>query len=316
MAQLTNTFSTYDAVGIREDLSDVIYDISPEETPFYSSCAKATAKNTYHEWQTDSLRASADNAHIQGDETVAEARTATTRVGNRTQIFKNAVVIPGTDKKVDKAGRATEMAYHTMKIAKEQKLDIERALFANQASVAGSDILPARLAGIGAWITTNTNNVGGGGADPTGDGTNARTDGSQTAFSQPDFDLTMQQIWEAGGKADKVYLSAFQHNVALGFTGNNNQRSNIDASKATVNKTIDLYITPWGKVEFVPTRENRGRDVWILQSDMWAVGVLRPTFNEELAKNGDNDRRQVITELTLISKNQRASGGVVDCTTS
>ena len=316
MAQTTNTFSSYDAIGIREDLSDIIYDISPEETPFYSSCAKTKAQNTYHEWQTDALRASADNAHIEGDETVASARTATSRVGNRTQIFKNAVVLPGTDKSTRKAGRATDMAYHTMKIAKEQKLDIEAALFANQAAVAGSDVLARRMAGLGAWITTNTNNVGGGGADPTGDGTNARTDGSQTAFGQTDFDLTMQDIWTAGGRPDTVYLSAFQMNLALAFTGNNNQRSNVDASSAKVVKTMDLYMTPWGKVEFVPTRENRGRDVWIMQSDMWAVANLRPTFNEELAKVGDSERRQVITELTLVSKNQKASGGVVDCSTS
>ena len=316
MAQTTNTFSSYDAIGIREDLSYIIYDISPEETPFYSSCAKTKAQNTYHEWQTDALRASADNAHIEGDETVASARTATSRVGNRTQIFKNAVVLPGTDKSTRKAGRATDMAYHTMKIAKEQKLDIEAALFANQAAVAGSDVLARRMAGVGAWITTNTNNVGGGGADPTGDGTNARTDGSQTAFGQTDFDLTMQDIWTAGGRPDTVYLSAFQMNLALAFTGNNNQRSNVDASSAKVVKTMDLYMTPWGKVEFVPTRENRGRDVWIMQSDMWAVANLRPTFNEELAKVGDSERRQVITELTLVSKNQKASGGVVDCSTS
>jgi hypothetical protein len=110
MAQPSNTFDSYDAVGIREDLSDVIHDVSPEDTPFYSACAKGKARNTYHEWMTDSLRASATNAHIEGDETTAEARTATTRLGNYTQIFKNAVIIPGTDEGLDKAGRAKEMA--------------------------------------------------------------------------------------------------------------------------------------------------------------------------------------------------------------
>lgn len=110
MAQSANTFDSYDAVGIREDLEDVIYDVSPEETPFYSTTGKVKARNTLHEWQTDALRASAANAHIEGDETTAEARTATVRRGNRTQIFKNAVTIPGTDDGLDKAGRAKEMA--------------------------------------------------------------------------------------------------------------------------------------------------------------------------------------------------------------
>lgn len=318
MAQPTNTLDSYDIKGIREDLSDVIYDISPEETPFYTSCAKVKATNTLHEWQTDTLRASRVNANIEGDDTVANARTATVRLGNYTQIFKDAVVIPGTDTGLKKAGRAREMAYQVLKIAREQKLDIEKALFANQARVAGSGSGERYLAGAPAWLTTNTNFQSGSlGADPTGDGTNARTDdGVPTAFSQAKFDSTMQAIWSSGGKPDTVYLSAWQMNLALGFTGNNNQRSNIQASANEVRKDMAVYVTPWGRVEFVPTRENRSRDVFIMQSDMWKVGVLRPTFNEDLGKTGDNEKRQVITELTLVSANEKASGGIFDNSTS
>ena len=176
MAQPTNTFDSYDAKGIREDLQDVIYDISPSETPFYSSVAKVTASNTYHEWQTDALRASADNKHVEGDDTVAEARTATSRLGNYTQIFKNAVTVPDTDSGLKKAGRAAEMAYQVLKVAKEQKLDIEKALFANNARVAGNSSTARELAGAPAWLITNTSFGANEGADPTGDGTDARTD--------------------------------------------------------------------------------------------------------------------------------------------
>jgi len=318
MAQPTNTFDSYDAKGIREDLSDVIYDISPEETPFYTACAKAKASNTLHEWQTDALRSSGDNAHIEGDDTIAEARSATVRLNNRTQIFKNSVVIPGTDVGLNKAGRAREMAYQVLKIAKEQKLDIEKAMFANQAKVAGDATTARRMAGVPAWLTTNTNfQSGSSGADPTGDGSNARTDdGTPTAFSQTKFDAVMQAIWVSGGKPDSVYLSAFQMNLALGFTGNNNQRSNITAEAEKVIKHMSVYVTPWGTVEFKPTRENRARDVFIMQDDMWAVGVLRATKNEELAKTGDNEKRQVVTELTLVCRNEKSSGGIYDNTTS
>ncbi len=318
MAQPTNTLDSYDIRGIREDLEDVIYDISPEETPFYTACGKATASATYHEWQTDALRASATNAHIEGDDTVAETRAATVRLGNYTQIFKNAVNIPGTDAGLKKAGRGREMAFQVLKVAKEQKLDIEKALFANQARSAGSSVAARYLAGAPAWLYTNTEfNSGSGGADPTGDGTNARTDdGSPTAFSQAKFDRVMTQIWQSGGKPDVVYLSAFQMNVAQGFTGNNNQNSVIDAAKNKVVKYMSIYVTAYGTIEFKPTRENRSRDVFILQSDMWSVGVLRATRNEELAKTGDNEKRQVVTELTLISKNEKASGAIYDNTTS
>jgi hypothetical protein len=319
MAQPSNTFDSYDVKGIREDLENVIYDISPEETPFYSSLKKVKASNTYHEWQTDSLRSSAANAHIEGDDTAGEARTATTRLGNYTQIFKNAVIIPDTDEGLDKAGRAAEMAYQVLKIAKEQKLDIEKALFDNNKYEVGSASAARELAGCGAYVKTNVANIGGsGGANPTGSvpGNTARTDGTATVFSQADFDTVMQGIWEAGGNPDTVYLSAFQMNKALDFTGYNNQRSHIEATSKTVVKAVDIYVTPWGTVEFTPSRENRGRDVWIMDSDMWACGVLRPTKNTELAKTGDSTKRQVLTELTLISKNEAASGLVADCTTS
>ena len=205
------------------------------------------------------LRASAANAHIEGDATSAEARTATTRLGNYT-IFKNAVVVPDTDEGLDKAGRAAEIAYQTLKIAKEQKLDIEKALFDNNARVAGNSSTARELAGAPAWLTTSITNTGTGGADATGDGTDARTDGTQTAFTQDDFDSCMQSIWENGGNPDTVYLSAFQMNVALGFTGNN-QRSAVQAGDERVIKSLAVYVTPWGTVEFVPSRENRSRRV-------------------------------------------------------
>lgn len=318
MAQPTNTFDSYDAVGIREDLKDVIYNISPEETPFYTKSSKTTARNTIVEWQTDSLRASAANAHIEGDATSAEARGATTRLGNYTQIFKNAVVVPDTDEGLDKAGRAKEVAYQTLKIAKEQKLDIEKALFDNNARVAGNSTTARELAGAGAWLTTNTDFGANEGADPTGDGTDARTDETTTliAFSQARFDSVMQSIWEEGGKPDTVYLSAFQMNKALAFTGNNNQRSAVQAGDERVIKSLAVYVTPWGTVEFMPSRENRSRDVFIMQDNMWEVAVLRPTKNVALAKTGDNTTRQVVTELTLCAKNEAANGGIFDNTTT
>ena len=320
MAQPVNTFDSYAQVGIREDLQDVIYNISPEDTPFYSRCAKVKAANTFHEWQTDALRSSGENFHVEGGDTVADAKNPTVRLGNYTQIFKNAVSIPGTDEGLNKAGRGREMAYQVLKVAKEQKLDVEKALFANQARSAGNSTNGRRLAGVPAWMVTNLDfQNGNGGANPTGDGSNARTDdGTATAFSQIKFDRVMQLIWVSGGKPDTVYLNAFQMNVALGFTGNNNQRSTIAAKRNNneVIRTMDIYATPWGTVEFVPSRELRARDVFIMQSDMWKVGVLRGTFNNELAVTGDSQKRQVITELTLCAANEKASGAVYDNTTS
>ena len=321
MAQPSNTFDSYDAVGIREDLSEIIYDVSPESTPFYSKCKKVKATNSLHEWQTDALRAAAANAHVEGDEITANARTATSRLGNYTQIFVDAVSVPDTDSGLKKAGRASEIAYQMLKTAKEQKLDIEKALFDNNARVAGNSTTARELAGLPSWLITNTDFGDNEGADATGDGTDARTDETTTlqAFSQARFDGVMQSIWEEGGDPDTVYLSAFQMNLGLGFTGMNNQRATIGASVGGTNavvNAVDVYVTPWGTVNFMPSRQNRSRDVFIVQDDMFCVGVLRNTKNMELAKTGDSTRRAIVTELTLVSNNEKASGGIFDNTTS
>lgn len=318
MAQPTNTYDSYDTNGIREDLEDIIFNVAPDETPFLSKCKKVTATNTNHEWQTDTLRAGVINAHIEGDDTTADAATATTRLGNYTQIFKNAVIVPDTDQGLNKAGRAREIGYQSLKIAKEQKLDIEVAMFQNNAKVAGNSTTAREMAGVPSWVATNV--VNNDGTAATGDGTDDYTGGTLEALSQANFDQMLQNTWANGGNPDTVYLSAPHMQVALGFTGNNNQRSTIGAADGKVANLMEVYITPWGKVTFVPSRNlfsvpnvlNNDFYVFACQSDMWKVGMLRPTKNTELAKTGDSTKRQIVTECTLIACNEKSSGMVAD----
>tara|TARA_R110001632_G_scaffold17120_8_gene54608 strand:+ start:896 stop:1855 length:960 start_codon:yes stop_codon:yes gene_type:complete len=319
MAQPANTFDSYDSVNsIREDIMDDVVNITPEDTPAYSSMKKVSASNTNVEFMTDTLRSSGANAHIEGDATAGSARVASVRLSNQTQIFKDSVVVPDTDIGLDRVGKRKQLALQTLKIAAEQKLDIELAIFANNAKVVGNASTAREMAGIPAWLKTNVNfQSGNSGANPTGDGTDARTDdGTPTAFSQAKFDAVMQSMWEEGGKPNTCYLSAFQMNKALSFTGNNNQRANVTGADERVINSLAIYLTPWGQVKFQPSRENRSRDVFIMQDDMWSVGVLRPTKSTALAKTGDNTQRQVVTELTLICKNEKASGAIYDNTTS
>ncbi|OUV24596.1 MAG: hypothetical protein CBC57_06705 [Euryarchaeota archaeon TMED97] len=327
MTQVSNTYDSYDMKGIREDLSDIIYNITPDDTPFLSACKKAKATSTYYEWQTDTLRSAVDtNYHIDGDETAFEDPTASVRLGNYTQIFKNAVIVSDTASAVTAAGRKEEMAYQMLKVAREQKLDIEKTLFSNHERIVGTSSVPRQMAGLGAIIKTNTNKQNGnGGSDPTTILTDPRNDdGTPTAFdgdgsaaqASIKFDDVMEKIWTSGGNPDRCYLSPFQMNQALNFVGNNNQRSQVQAGDQKVIKSLDVYVTPWGTVEFVPSREIRGRDVYILQNDMWAIHELRPTTSTELAKTGDATKRQVLTELTLCAKNEASSGGIFDNTTT
>ena len=105
-----NTFDSYDyANAINEDISQIIHNVTPYDTPFYSKCRKTTASNTLHEWLTSSLRASATNAHIEGDNTTSEARTQESRLSNQSQIFKNAVTVSDTDEGLDHVGKARRM---------------------------------------------------------------------------------------------------------------------------------------------------------------------------------------------------------------
>ena len=139
MSQTSNTFDTFAAKGIRESLSNVIYNISPEETPFMSNIGRENVKNTYFEWQTDSLAAaSTTNAQIEGDDVSAyDSTSATTRIGNYTQVSRKTLILSGTLESVDKAGRRSELAYQLAKRSAELKRDMESIMLTNQAADGG-----------------------------------------------------------------------------------------------------------------------------------------------------------------------------------
>lgn len=314
MAQPTNTFSTYDANGNREDLADIIYDISPTATPFLSAIAKVTATATNHEWQTDSLAAAdAGNARIQGDDATTTATSPTTRLGNYTQISDKVPRVTRTQRVVDSAGRGDELDYQIMKRGKELKRDMETILLANNAKVVGNDTTAAELAGVPAWLATNTD-FGGTGADPTGDGTDARTDGTQRAFTETQLKSVIQGCWDNGGEPDMIMLGSFNKQALSAFTGNAERR--IDAQDRELVATVDIYVSDFGQMRVVANRFQRARDCLVLQTDLWALAELDSFKEVPLAKTGDSDRVQLICEYTLESRNEAGSGIVADLTTS
>lgn len=314
MAQPTNTFDTYDAVGIREDLQDVIYSISPTDTPFMSSAAREAVKNTLHEWQTDALAAaSTSNAVIEGDEATLDASVATVRVSNNTQIMDKTVVITGTQEAVDKAGRASELAYQIAKKSKELKRDIEATLLSNQAKVAGDSTTARKFGSISSWIAAN-DSFGATGASPAGNGSDARTDGTQRALTEDQLKSVIKGTWNAGGSPSVIMVGPFNKQKISGFTGGSTR---FDASEdKTLYTSIDVYSSDFGDLEVVPNRFQRDRDLFVLDMDYWSVGFLRDFTMHELSKTGDSEKRQLLTELTLVSRNEGASGGVFDLTTA
>lgn len=320
MAIVTNTFTRYSAIGIREDLSNVIYNISPEETPFISNISRENVKNTYFEWQTDALdAASSSNAALEGDDISSfSAVTPTARVGNYTQISRKDVIISGTLESVDKAGRRSELTYQLAKMGASLKRDMESSLLANQAAVAGNTTTARRTAGLPAWLTSNTD-FGTGGADPTvgSTPTAARTDGTQRAFTETLLKNVIAEVWTSGGTPKMLMVGAFNKQAASAFSGIATKFRDVPAGQqAQIIGAADVYVSDFGTVNIVPNRFQRARDAFVVDPEYASLAILRPIQQMELAKTGDAEKRLMLVEYGLKVSNQAAHGIVADLTTS
>jgi hypothetical protein len=315
MALPTNTFTAFAAIGQREDLGDDIYNIAPSDTPIMQAIGRAKATAVLHEWQTDTLASvDADNAVLEGDDATTDAATATVRLTNRCQISDKVARTTGTLEAVTKAGRSDELDYQVMKKTKELKRDMETNIAANQIRVVGNSTLARRAAGMLAWISTNTS-AGASGTDPSPiDGTDARNDGTQRAFTEAMLKDVLAQCWSEGGDPTHIYVGAYNKQAFSGFTGRGTVME--EADEKTINAAVEIYVSDFGKLKVFPSRFSRTRDCLVLDPKMWAVAYLRPMHSIQLAKTGDSDRKQLLVEWTLEARNEKASGLVADLTTS
>lgn len=318
MSLPTNTFTTTLAVGNREDLEDVIYNVAPSETPILSMLDSTKVTATNHEWQTDTLAsANTSNAKIQGDDASTTAVTATVRLGNYTQIMDKVPRVSGTQQAVDAAGRADDLDYQVVKMGKELKIDMEAIAFGtNQAKLVAAAATAPLMASALSWIGTNDIfSSAGGAASPTAlAGANTRTDGTQVAFTEAQLKACLQLIWVQGGKPDVIALGGFNKQQMSTFTGRSTPQE--DSTKRKIVNAVDFYEGDFGQQKVVAARNIRTRDCLVLQTDMWARGTLRGMQTKDLARTGDSERKQLIVEWTLVSRNEKASGGVFDLTTS
>lgn len=317
MAMPTSTLATYEAVGDREDLSDMIYRIDPVETPFVSAAAQEKATAVNHEWQTQSLAAAAANAQLEGDDPTTNATTPTVRLGNICQISYKVARVSGTQQAVDHAGRDNELAYQEMLKGLELKRDKELILTGtNQAKVTGNDTTARNTATVLSWIKTNTS-MGASGANPAAaDGTGSRTDGTQRAFTEANLKTVLGSIWTNGGKPNIIMTGQFNKQVFSTFTGRSSPIEEAKSKKIVA--SVDAYESDFGVLKVVANRFSRARDVLVLEMQKWAVAYLngRKLISIPLAKTGDSDRRQILSEYALVSRNEKASGGVFDLTTA
>ena len=313
------TFSAHTVIGQREDLIDVIYDISPQDTPIMSSIGKGSARAVYHEWQTDSLAAATTaNAAVEGADATDASVTPTTRLGNYTQIVTKTIRVSGTLESVDKAGRKSEKAYQMAKASAELKRDIETIITANQGQTAGDATTARKMGSLLSWIKTNSsvNGTSVTGVDPTTIGVSTRTDGSTRTFTEALLKDVIQQVFVSGGTPTLAVMRPALKQKVSGFTGNAAYRVNTDNSvgNVTVVAGADLYQSDFGVLQLVPNRFMRSsdREVLVLDPEYAALAYLRPFQTKDLAITGDSERSQIIAELTLEMRNEAAHGIVAD----
>lgn len=326
----TGTTQTFAMVGIREDLSDIITNIAPTETPFYSMIKKGKCSNRSPEWQKDSLAApSPTNAVIEGDDPANDALTATSRLKNYVQLFDKVVQVSSTAQAVDTAGRGNELKYQMAKRGKELKRDIEMRITGNYASVAGAAGTAGECGGFESWITTNDSRgaTGSDGGFNSGTGlTVIATDGTPRAFTETLLKAVIKSAWDAGGDPSVVMVSGAKKQTASGFAGIATQyRENSGIKQAVILGAAGVYVSDFGEHRIVPNRFigaaaarsptaglYDGASALVIDPSKWELKFLQPIKQEPLAKTGHSDRRMLSCECTLVCYDEAANGIVAD----
>lgn len=315
---LTQTYNIGSGGGIREDLEDKIWDLFADDTWALTNLDRTKASNVYHEWLKDSLTAAGSNTALEGDEATFTTLSAPTRVGNYCQIARKTFLVSGTLEATSLAGRARESARQTVRKMRELKNDMEYALVRNQASMAGNGGggSARSCAGMESWISTNE--------IPTATSTagttpgfisgliSAPTDATQVACSEGIFKTALAAAWSHGGDARIILTNSSTKAVIDGFTGIVTRNVDImRTQQATIIGASNIYVSSYGTHTVVLHRHVRGQVIMCIDPDYWAVAFLRNPFMEQLAKTGDGVKYQMLSEFTLVSRNEAASAKIV-----
>jgi hypothetical protein len=316
MALPTNTATTYANVGIREDLSDIIYRVAPEETPFTNNIGTSKATSTFHEWQTEDLAAASDsNAVLEGDDATLDAANTPARIGNYTQISDKTAVVSGTNDAVRKAGRKTEMARQVMLKGMELARDIEKQMLSNKPSVAGGAGTARQSAGMESWIVTNASRgTGGSGGGFSAGIVSAPTDGTLRNFTEALLKEAHAEAFSSGGKPNQLYMDGPLKQTFSGFSGIAANRHEVRGNtQASIIGAADVYVGDFGTLAAIPHPYGmRNRTVLGVDPNRASKALLRPMRNWELAKTGDTEKRQMLEEYCLRVDNEKAHFVVAD----
>jgi hypothetical protein len=318
MTAPTNTVTTLNTVGNREDLEDVIYRVAPEKTPFISNIGKPDkASATYHEWQVESLDAvSTTNAQYEGDDVSAfDVGNQPTRVGNTCQIFRKTVVVSRTQEKVKSAGRGSDLNRQKVLKGIAMRRDMEATFLGNLASnkVENPGVTPRKSGGALAWLTSNTSiGVGASNGGFSAGNVTAATNGTLRNFAEAQVKAVMAACFSNGGAPNQAYMGPTSKQEFSAFTGIAQLRHETGAKPAAIIGAADVYVSDFGELSLIPHPYALTRDCLIADPDYWGVASIDGVKGEPLAKTGDSEKWMMISEATLVCKNEKASGVVRD----
>lgn len=312
MVQAVGAHSSYDEPigtgGNREDLSDILYDVSPTETPFITAIKKGSSTATNHEWLTDELTAPAKNAHIEGDDATPVDAAARIRLGNFTQIFKKHAVVTGTQEKVLKGGGVkSEMAYQVARRLKEMKRDAERAMIGvATAKVSGNDTTAREMGSFTSFLSGTSYSGGAGAAAPTGNGADAGTPGTARALTEDILKAGLEQLWVQSGGNENIMAICGAHvrGVVSTFTASSTRHVTTDDRKLVA--SIDVYDGDFHTVTVTPDRYSDPKACFLVDPEYASVADLRAPSTKDLAVNGDSMRKEIVWETTLEVCNPKA----------
>ena len=288
------TVTTYTAVGNKEDVSDIITNITPTETPLYSMFGKTKADNVYHEWLEDELSPPQKNAKVEGDDYDSPTSTNRARKGNYTQIFEKVAKVTGSQEAVKKHGIKSELAYQMANRMKEIARDVEYAIINNTAKVAGDASTAREMGGIQAFVTTNVDDNGGTARSLTEDLLN---DGIQSA-------------WQAGGDPNVVVVCGKHKRTISGFTAGATKY--LEAEDKRLVAAVDVYESDFGVVRIIPHRYMLTDRLFILDTNYWKTAYLRPFKVKDIPPTGDYVAKVIIGELTLEARAEKANAIIKD----
>jgi len=308
----TGLFSTDGVIGNREDLTDVLTNISPLETPFLSSIGRTSASGVFHEWQTDTLAAAAANAAAEGASATPASGATTTRIGNRAQIFTKELQVSNTQMAVSVAGRASEWNYQINKRMKELARDIEFQLVNSSAQAAGDTTADTarQLEGWGMAAITNAT-AGFLSSNVETALTTASDTGTRKNLTETIFNNILQTCWNSGGNPDAIHVNGYNKRVISSFSANATRTSSTDFGNSSLQAAVDVYQSDFGIVKILLNRYVAATNVAVIETQYWRIAEIRPMTFSRLAKDGDRELGQFVTELTLQAMAPSSSGKVI-----